>query len=299
VRWSAPCGTCAGRGFGRRRWCRCRSTPICARRTSSTSAPSTTWPSSGGGVGSSAALFRGDLVLAPPADVVVHDLGGPASHLRGPGPNVRGSRRGPGSGAHRSDGGARHTQGRRFRLHPAAVAFAAHYGVKVTSCRAGHAKRKGQGRAAVPSAPRDLRRRYRARRPPVGLAELNARAQHRGRDDQVASKPTAPRATHVDDRRGESDRESDRRNRELAHPGSNTRSKGDGLAVLRRHRPRFGRSDARVIDAPRHAPSLAVRMSPGHGRKQGVSTRSDAPARAQEAEDIGQAPRVRTVTRFV
>jgi len=36
------------------------------------------------------------------------------------------------------------SQGRRFKLHPAAVGFAAHYGVKITSCQAGDAKRKGK-----------------------------------------------------------------------------------------------------------------------------------------------------------
>jgi hypothetical protein len=36
------------------------------------------------------------------------------------------------------------SQGRRFKLHPAAVAFAAHHAVKLTSCQAGDAKRKGK-----------------------------------------------------------------------------------------------------------------------------------------------------------
>jgi transposase len=36
------------------------------------------------------------------------------------------------------------SQGRRFKLHPATVAFGAHHGVKITSCQAGDAKRKGK-----------------------------------------------------------------------------------------------------------------------------------------------------------
>lgn len=36
------------------------------------------------------------------------------------------------------------SQGRRFKLHLATVGFAAHYGVKITSCQAGDAKRKGK-----------------------------------------------------------------------------------------------------------------------------------------------------------
>ncbi|WP_419551747.1 Mu transposase domain-containing protein [Candidatus Poriferisodalis sp.] len=35
-------------------------------------------------------------------------------------------------------------QGRRFVLHPPTIAFAAHHGTKITSCKAGDAKRKGK-----------------------------------------------------------------------------------------------------------------------------------------------------------
>lgn len=69
------------------------------------------------GVGPSTALLRGDLVLAPGADVVVHHLGGPAPHLRRSGPNIRGLQRGARHSAHRSDGRGT-SQGRRFKLHP-------------------------------------------------------------------------------------------------------------------------------------------------------------------------------------
>jgi transposase len=36
------------------------------------------------------------------------------------------------------------SQGSRFRLHPPTVAFGAYHGIKITSCRAGDAKRKGK-----------------------------------------------------------------------------------------------------------------------------------------------------------
>jgi transposase len=69
------------------------------------------------------------------------------------------------------------SQGRRFSLHPAAVAFGAHYGVKITSCRAGDAKRKGK----VERPFRQLRETF---IPEIeldgilaGLDELNARAR--------------------------------------------------------------------------------------------------------------------------
>lgn len=69
------------------------------------------------------------------------------------------------------------SQGRRFSLHPAAVAFAAHYGVKITSCRAGDAKRKGK----VERPFRQLRETFIPEIEldgiPAGLDELNTRAQ--------------------------------------------------------------------------------------------------------------------------
>lgn len=69
------------------------------------------------------------------------------------------------------------SQGRRFTLHPATVEFAAHYGVKITSCRAGDAKRKGK----VERPFRQLRETFIPEIEldgiPAGLDELNARAQ--------------------------------------------------------------------------------------------------------------------------
>src|SRR5690606_4990982 len=68
------------------------------------------------------------------------------------------------------------SQGRRFALHPPSVAFAAHHGVKIASCRAGDAKRKGK----VERPFRQLRETFLpeldADGPPASLAELNARA---------------------------------------------------------------------------------------------------------------------------
>lgn len=67
-------------------------------------------------------------------------------------------------------------QGRRFVLHAPAVAFAAHHGTKITSCKARDAKRKGK----VERPFRQLRQTFlpeiEAQGIPVGLDELNHRA---------------------------------------------------------------------------------------------------------------------------
>lgn len=69
------------------------------------------------------------------------------------------------------------SQGQRFTLHPAAVGFAAHHGVKITTCRARDAKRKGK----VERPFRQLRETFIPELdidgPPADLAELNNRAQ--------------------------------------------------------------------------------------------------------------------------
>ena len=69
------------------------------------------------------------------------------------------------------------SQGRRFKLHGAAVHFAAHYGTKITPCRAGDAKRKGK----VERCFRQLRETFlpevEAAGVPTGVDELNRRAQ--------------------------------------------------------------------------------------------------------------------------
>ena len=69
------------------------------------------------------------------------------------------------------------SQGRRFKLHAPTVEFAAHHGVKITSCQAGDAKRKGK-------VERPFRQLHETFLPeieldgiPANLAELNARAQ--------------------------------------------------------------------------------------------------------------------------
>lgn len=69
------------------------------------------------------------------------------------------------------------SQGRRFKLHAAAVQFAAHYGTKITPCRAGDAKRKGK----VERCFRQLREGFvpevEAAGVPAGVGELNRRAE--------------------------------------------------------------------------------------------------------------------------
>lgn len=69
------------------------------------------------------------------------------------------------------------SQGRRFKLHPATVEFAAHHGVKITSCQARDAKRKGK----VERPFRQLRETFVPELEldgvPTDLAELNARAR--------------------------------------------------------------------------------------------------------------------------
>jgi hypothetical protein len=69
------------------------------------------------------------------------------------------------------------SQGRRFKLHPATVAFAAHHGVKITSCQAGDAKRKGK----VERPFRQLRETFLPEVEldgiPADITELNRRAQ--------------------------------------------------------------------------------------------------------------------------
>lgn len=69
------------------------------------------------------------------------------------------------------------SQGRRFKLHGAAVHFAAHYGTKITPCRAGEAKRKGK----IERCFRQLRESFlpevEAAGIPTDADELNRRAE--------------------------------------------------------------------------------------------------------------------------
>jgi transposase len=69
------------------------------------------------------------------------------------------------------------SQGKRFELHPPTNGFAAHHGIKITSCQAGDAKRKGK----VERPFRQLRETFlpevEADGVPVDLADLNRRGQ--------------------------------------------------------------------------------------------------------------------------
>jgi transposase len=69
------------------------------------------------------------------------------------------------------------SQGRRFSLHPATVGFAAHYGVKITSCRAGDAKRKGKVERPFCQLRETFIPEIELDGIPAGLAELNTRAR--------------------------------------------------------------------------------------------------------------------------
>jgi transposase len=68
------------------------------------------------------------------------------------------------------------SQGRRFRLHPPAAAFAQHHGLELRACQAGDAKRKGK----VERPFRDVKERFleecQAMGPPGSIEELNGRA---------------------------------------------------------------------------------------------------------------------------
>lgn len=86
------------------------------------------------------------------------------------------------------------SQGRRFKLHPAAVHFAAHHGTKITPCRAGDAKRKGK----IERCFRQLRETFlpevEAAGAPTSVDELNRRA-HLWLDERVHA--VASRSTGV------------------------------------------------------------------------------------------------------
>jgi len=67
-------------------------------------------------------------------------------------------------------------QGGRFRLHPPAVAFAAHYGTKITSCKARDAKRKGKVERPFRQLQETFLPEVALDGVPAGVGELNARA---------------------------------------------------------------------------------------------------------------------------
>ena len=68
------------------------------------------------------------------------------------------------------------SQGRRFELHPPTVGFAAHHGMKITSCQAGDAKRKGKVERPFRSLQETFLPEVEHDGVPFDLGELNRRA---------------------------------------------------------------------------------------------------------------------------
>lgn len=68
------------------------------------------------------------------------------------------------------------SQGRRFELHPPTVGFAAHHGMKVASCQAGDAKRKGKVERPFRSLQETFLPEVEADGIPVSVDDLNRRA---------------------------------------------------------------------------------------------------------------------------
>lgn len=68
------------------------------------------------------------------------------------------------------------SQGRRFELHPPAIGFAAHHGMKIASCQAGDAKRKGKVERPFRSLQETFLAEVEADGVPNSLEELNRRA---------------------------------------------------------------------------------------------------------------------------
>ncbi|MBS1849226.1 MAG: IS21 family transposase [Actinobacteria bacterium] len=69
------------------------------------------------------------------------------------------------------------SQGRRFELHPPTVGFAAHHGMKITSCQARDAKRKGKVERPFRQLQETFLPEVEADGAPVDIADLNRRAQ--------------------------------------------------------------------------------------------------------------------------
>jgi transposase len=86
-------------------------------------------------------------------------------------------------------------QGRRFRLHPPTLGFAAHYGTKITTCRARDAKRKGKVERPFRQLQETFLPELEADGIPASLDELNARAGAwlAARVHAVASRATGER----------------------------------------------------------------------------------------------------------
>ena len=68
------------------------------------------------------------------------------------------------------------SQGRRFVLHPPTIAFAAHYGTKITPCKAGDAKRKGKVERPFRQLQATFLPELEAQGIPASIEELNLRA---------------------------------------------------------------------------------------------------------------------------
>jgi transposase len=100
-------------------------------------------------------------------------------------------------GACRTDrmGALGSSQGRRFKLHPPAVAFAAHYGTKITMCRARDAKRKGKVERPFRQLQETFLPEVEVDGIPAGVDELNIRAAGwlDARVHAVASRTTGER----------------------------------------------------------------------------------------------------------
>lgn len=69
------------------------------------------------------------------------------------------------------------SQGRRFELYPPTVGFAAHHGIKITSCQAGDAKRKGKVERPFRQLQETFLAEVEADDLPVSIDDLNRRAQ--------------------------------------------------------------------------------------------------------------------------
>ncbi|HET9442118.1 MAG TPA: IS21 family transposase [Acidimicrobiales bacterium] len=69
------------------------------------------------------------------------------------------------------------SQGRRFRLHPAALDFARHHGTEITACQAGDAKRKGKTERPFRELKESFLTECDALGAPSSIDELNARGE--------------------------------------------------------------------------------------------------------------------------
>jgi transposase len=85
------------------------------------------------------------------------------------------------------------SQGTRFQLHPPTVAFGAHHGTKITSCRAGDAKRKGKVERPFRQLQETFLPEVELDGVPASVEELNVRAAAwlTERVHAVASRTTA------------------------------------------------------------------------------------------------------------